>query len=60
MMLIGLLLIGFIIYMLFNQKQTDIISKTNQSIEAIEIAKTRLVSGEITIEEFEIVKKAIL
>lgn len=46
--------------MLFNQKQTDIISKTDQSIEAIEIAKTRLVSGEITIEEFEIVKKAIL
>lgn len=58
-MLIGLLLIGFLIYWLISQKQTDVVSKTNRSIEALEIAKARLASGEITIDEYEIIKNAI-
>lgn len=58
-MLIGLLLIGFLIYWLISQKQTDAVSKTNRSIEALEIAKARLASGEITIDEYEIIKNAI-
>lgn len=58
-MLIGFLLIGFLIYWLISQKQTDVVSKTNRSIEALEIAKARLASGEITIDEYEIIKNAI-
>lgn len=60
MMLIGFLLIGLVIYMLYSSNHTGSVSKTTQSIEAIEIAKTRLAKGEITIEEFEMLRKAIL
>jgi uncharacterized membrane protein len=58
-MLIGLLLLGLLIYMLFTKEQTGVVSQTMQSIDAIVIAKTRLASGEITIEEFELIKKVI-
>lgn len=59
MMLIGLLLLGLLIYMLFTKEHTGVVSQTMQSIDAIVIAKKRLASGEITIEEFELIKKVI-
>lgn len=60
MMFLGFLLIGLIIYLLYSPKHTGAASKIAQNIEAIVIGKTRLTNGEITIEEFEMIRKAIL
>ena len=61
MMLMGLLLIGFVIYMFFTQQNTNVdVSRATHYKASLEIAKTRLASGEITIEEFEKVKKVIM
>lgn len=59
MMLVSLILIGCIIFLLVN-KNSDEASKVTQKLEALEIAKMRLASGEITIEEYELIKKSIL
>ncbi len=60
MMLIGLILIGVLLYFLFNKNGTDAVSKTSQTIDALEILKIRLARGEITIEEYEMIKKTII
>ncbi|MCQ6280718.1 SHOCT domain-containing protein [Bacillus sp. EB600] len=57
MMLIGLILIGLAIYLLFNQKGTDVDPKTKQTIDPLETVKVRLARGEITIEDYEMIKK---
>ena len=59
MMFIGLILIGLVIYLLFNQKGTDDDPKTEQTIDPLEIAKVRLARGEITIEDYEMIKKTL-
>jgi putative membrane protein len=59
-MLIGLILIGLIIYLFFNQKGSEVVSKTSHTIDALEIAKERLARGEITVEEYEMIKKTIM
>lgn len=60
MMLIGLLLVVLVIYLLFNQRPTNSISKTSETKDPLEIAKVRLAKGEISIEEFETIKRSIL
>lgn len=59
MMLIGLLFFGLVIYMLLQNKNV-VASNANLNYDPIEIAKIRLAKGEITIEEYENVKKVIL
>jgi len=59
MMPIGLLLIGLVLYLIFKQKGADVDHKTTQTIDPLEIAKVRLASGEITIEDYEMIKKTL-
>lgn len=59
MMLIVLLVFVGVIYWFFNQKGTDVVSKTSEKKDALEIAKVRLAKGEISVEEFEMIKKSI-
>ncbi|MDP4086873.1 MAG: SHOCT domain-containing protein [Bacillota bacterium] len=61
MMLIWLLLFGLVIYLLFNHPNYTISHQNvNQNSDPLEIAKIRLAKGDITIEEYENVKKVIL
>jgi putative membrane protein len=65
MMVLLLIVIGFLFYMgmkkqATNQKDTNIFSQPTADSEAIKIAKSRLTSGEITVEEFEQIKKNLL
>jgi putative membrane protein len=60
MMIIGAVLIGLIIYLLLNQKETNPVDKKLDERDALEIAKIRLAKGEISTEEFEMIKKTIL
>ena len=60
MMIIGAVLIGLIIYLLLNQKETNPVEKKSDVPDALEIAKVRLAKGEISTEEFEMIKKTIL
>jgi putative membrane protein len=59
-MIIGVVLIGLIIYLLLKQKETNAIEKKSDERDALEIAKVRLARGEISIEEFETIKKSIM
>jgi putative membrane protein len=65
MMVILLVPIGLLFYLVLN-KQTSVHKDANISIqpanniEALNIAKTRLANGDITIEEFEQIKNNIL
>lgn len=60
MMLIGMALFGLLIYLLLNQKETNAVGKRIDEADALEIAKVRLAKGEISIEEFELIKKTIM
>lgn len=60
MMFIGLLLFVFVIYLLFKQNGASVDVKTSEVKDALEIAKVRLAKGEISIEEFETIKKSIM
>lgn len=61
MMILIFLLIGYLIYLGIRQNRNN--EHSNQSAtssNALDIAKSRLAKGEITIEEFEQIKKSIL
>lgn len=64
MMLLGFLVIGILIYMVMNKQNTGKesyhIPQIVANTEAIEIAKSRLASGEISVEEFEQIRKNLL
>jgi putative membrane protein len=60
MMIIGLLLFVFVIYLLFKQNGASVDVKTSDVKDALEIAKVRLAKGEINVEEFEMIKKSIM
>lgn len=64
MMLIGFIVIGVLLYLALNK---DNASKGNIATipplpysKALEIAKTRLARGEITVDEFEVIKQNLL
>jgi putative membrane protein len=61
MMLIGVLLIGVVIYVLIDQQNKNV-NYTNavQHRDPIEIAKVKLAKGDITTEEYENVIKVIM
>jgi putative membrane protein len=64
MMLIGFIIIGVLLYLALNKHNTSnghmvAISPVPYS-EALEIAKTRLARGEITVEQFEEIKQNLL
>ncbi|PLR83677.1 SHOCT domain-containing protein [Bacillus sp. V33-4] len=64
MMLLGFVVIGILIYMLMKKQNTGNgsyhLPQKAANSEAIEIAKSRLASGEISVEEFEQIKKNLL
>lgn len=57
MMIVGLLLIGLFLYFVLNKKSIGVSNDPDSN--ALEQAKIRLARGEITIEEFEQIKKHI-
>lgn len=59
MMLIGLLLFVFVIYVLFKQNRGSVDVKTSDAKDALEIAKVRFARGEISVEEFEMIKNRL-
>ncbi|WP_414839258.1 SHOCT domain-containing protein [Carnobacterium sp. TMP28] len=62
MMLIPFLLIGYLVYIGINRKHSVGINE-NQVVERskpLEIAKVRLAKGELSLEEFEQIKKNLL
>lgn len=64
MMLLGFLVIGLLFYLAFNKQNNGAgnypVSRPAISSEALELAKSRLARGEITLEEFEQIKKNLL
>lgn len=63
MMILFFLTIGAVVYLLINQQNTGgkrIIPQPVINLEALDIAKSRLANGEISIEEFEQIKKNLL
>ncbi|MFG6116889.1 SHOCT domain-containing protein [Halobacillus sp. MO56] len=64
MMIILFLFIAFLIYTAANKngngQQSFVPQQASGSSEAIDIAKNRLSKGEITVEEFEQLKKNLL
>ncbi|MCM3365029.1 SHOCT domain-containing protein [Niallia sp. Sow4_A1] len=64
MMIIVILVIGVLLYLAYNHKNTGngnmMAVQPAHNLEAFEIAKSRLASGEITVEEFEQIKKYLL
>jgi putative membrane protein len=62
MMLVVFLAIGYLLYLAFNQNRgnSQTLSRQSRSSEALELAKSRLALGEITVEEFEQIKTNIL
>lgn len=61
MMIILFLIIGFLLYTVFNKQgnggtMSDIPQHTKASTGGIETAKVRLSKGEITVDEFEQIK----
>ncbi|MDR6121653.1 putative membrane protein [Bacillus sp. SLBN-46] len=65
MMILFFVLIGFLFYLVMNrhapvQKDTSLGLQPAVHSEALKIAKSRLASGEITVEEFEQIKKNLL
>jgi putative membrane protein len=64
MMILFLLAIGVVVYLLMNQQNVNgkqyIHPQPVVNLDALEIAKSRLANGEITVEEFEQIKKNLL
>ncbi len=61
MMILIFLLIGYLIYLGIRQnRNSEHRNQPTTSSNALDIAKSRLAKGEITIEEFEQIKKSIL
>jgi putative membrane protein len=64
MMIVVIVVIGFLIYLAINKQTTGsgnhTISQPAQNSEPLEIAKSRLARGDITLEEFEEIKKHLL
>ncbi|MFX3624791.1 MAG: SHOCT domain-containing protein [Ectobacillus sp.] len=60
MMLLWLLIIGLVVYMAAKSANTRAGGHAAAGPAAIDIAKSRLASGEITVEEFEQIKKTLL
>ncbi|MCQ6274550.1 SHOCT domain-containing protein [Bacillus sp. V3B] len=64
MMIVVILIIGIFVYMVLNKQNTgngnNKISQPTPNSEAIEIVKSRFARGEITVEEFEQIKKKLL
>lgn len=65
MMILFLVVIGFLFFLAMNrqtpvQKNANIPPQPEINPAALEIAKSRLASGEITIEEFEQIKQNLL
>lgn len=62
MMLLFLAVIGFLFYLAINkqtpnQKDAQLVSKQSADSDALMIAKTRLANGEISVEEFDQIKR---
>lgn len=63
MMILILVAIGFLIYLALNKQNPNkdsFISPSATNTEALKIAKLRLANGEISVEEFEQIKKNLL
>lgn len=67
MMILVIAAVGFLIYLALNknkqtsnQKDANLSPQNNVESEALNMAKTRLAKGEITVEEFEQIKKNLL
>lgn len=64
MMLIGFIVIGVLLYLALNKNNTSngntALLQPKPHSDALEIAKTRLARGEITVDEFEVIKQNLL
>jgi putative membrane protein len=65
MMLLGILAIGLLFYLILNKQNNNgsgqyQVSAPQVSSDALELAKSRLANGEISVEEFEQIKKNLL
>jgi len=64
MMFIGMIVIGLLLYFAITKQSTGnghmVNTQPMQHSEALEIVKLRLANGEITVEEFEQMKKNLL
>ena len=64
MMLLGILAIGLLFYLILNKQNNGSgqyqVPAPQVSSEALELVKARLANGEISVEEFEQIKKNLL